>query len=193
MSIYELLDTLREHGAESHEQQLLVPHVMVTYPNRGGYPGECVMRFGKKLVCLAAFMMVPAFATAPAQYGDKDVIEYRKHIMSALNEQSKAIGQILAGTVPDDNAVAHLESLALTASVALKAFEPKAEGGEANPEVWSNWADFSKRMNELARKTADMAKVAREKGKDAGMQSIADALTCKSCHDVYRSGFDADE
>jgi len=72
----------------------------------------------------------------------------------------RGAGQILSTTVPDDNAIAHLEVLALAASMALKAFEPKVPGGEAKPEVWSNWADFAKRMNEFAQNTAAAAKTA---------------------------------
>ena len=117
---------------------------------------------------------------------DKDVIEYRTHIMHTLNEQSAALGQILSASVPDANAQAHLEAIALTASTALKAFEPKVAGGESKATVWSNWADFSKRMNDFARLTREAAKVAKEKGFTAAGPSVIDALTCKSCHDVYR-------
>lgn len=106
--------------------------------------------------------------------------------MNALNEQVAALGQILSGTIPDDNAVSHLEAIALTASTALKAFEPKAPGGEAKPQVWTDWADFSKRMNEFAQKTAEMAKTAKEQGKEAGLAKALGALNCKGCHDVYR-------
>ena len=120
------------------------------------------------------------------QADDKDVVDYREHVMNTLNEQSEALGQILSTTIPDDNVVGHLDSLALTASIALKAFESKVSGGEANPEVWSDWADFSKRMNEFAQKTAAAAKDAHEHGKDAGLADFADALTCKSCHKIYR-------
>jgi cytochrome c556 len=121
-----------------------------------------------------------------AHADDKDVIDYRQHIMNTLGEQAAALGEILSTVVPDDNAVAHINAIALTASTALKAFEPKVPGGQAKPTVWSNWPDFSKRMNELAQRTADAAKVAKEKGKDAALSNILDQLTCKSCHDVYR-------
>jgi cytochrome c556 len=79
-----------------------------------------------------------------------------------------------------------MDSLALAASIALKAFEQKVPGGEAKPEVWSNWADFSKRMNEFAQKTAAAAKDAHEHGKGAGLAQVTDALTCKKCHETYR-------
>jgi cytochrome c556 len=117
---------------------------------------------------------------------DKDVIEYRMHIMHTLNEQSAALGQILSASIPDANAQAHLEAIALTASTALKAFEPKVAGGESKAAVWSNWADFSKRMNDFARLTREAAKVSKEKGFAAAGPNIIDALSCKTCHDVYR-------
>ena len=41
-------------------------------------------------------------------------------------------------------------------------------------------------MNDFAAKTAAAAKVAKEKGKDAALTNILDALSCKSCHDIYR-------
>jgi len=116
----------------------------------------------------------------------QDVIEYRQAIMKTLNEQAAALGEILSGAVPDDNAIAHIDALAYTAATALKAFEPKVPGGESKPEVWSQWPDFSKRMNDFAQKTADMAKVAHAQGKDAGLANVMDALSCKKCHDTYR-------
>jgi cytochrome c556 len=115
------------------------------------------------------------------------VVEYREHIMNTLNEQSGALGQILSTSVPGDNTTAHLQTIALAASLALKAFVPKVPGGEAKPEVWSNWPDFSRRMTDFAQKTADMAQVAREKGNDAALANVVDALSCKSCHDTYRA------
>lgn len=117
---------------------------------------------------------------------EKDAIEYRRHIMNTLNEQSGALGQILSTAIPDDNAVIHLQAIALTASIALKAFEPKVYGGEARPDVWSNWPDFSRRMQEFADKTAAVAKIAAEQGSQSVSATVLDVLTCKACHDVYR-------
>jgi cytochrome c556 len=139
----------------------------------------------RPFVALSALALA-AFVLPSARADDKDVIEYRKHIMNTLNEQSAALGQILSTVVPDDNAAAHINAIALTASTALKAFEPKVPGGQAKPDVWANWTDFSKRMNEFAQKTAQAAKVAKEQGKEAALSNILDQLTCKSCHEVYR-------
>jgi len=158
------------------------------------------MRIKNKLPCLMAFMVFPVLADAPPgaspvapSAGDKAVIDARKHIMNTMKDQSNTLGDMMAGLKPDDDAVALMDALAQTASGALKAFEPQVQGGESKPEVWTQWADFSKRMNEFMRKTAEMSKIAHDKGKQAGLEDTADALTCKGCHDVYRTGVDTDE
>lgn len=125
-------------------------------------------------------------ASGAASASDEDAIAYRQHIMNSLQEQTAALGKIMSGAVPDDNAVAHMRALALIASTALASFEPRVPGGESKPEVWSDWADFSRRMEEFARLTAKMSQAAQEGGKDAGLEHAIEALNCKSCHDVYR-------
>jgi cytochrome c556 len=140
-------------------------------------------RIGSLIAPLATLaLLLTRIAVADPQ----DAIDYRQHIMNTLNEQAAALGEVLSGAVPDDNAIAHLDALALTAATALKAFEPKVPGGQSKPEVWSQWADFSRRMNDFAQKTATMAKVAHEQGKDAGLAQVMDALSCKKCHESYR-------
>ena len=106
--------------------------------------------------------------------------------METLKAQTAALGMIMSGAIPDDNVVAHIDIIAETAATALKAFEPKVEGGDAKAEVWAKWDDFSARMNEFAAKTAAMSKTAHEKGKDEALLQAVDALTCKQCHDDYR-------
>jgi cytochrome c556 len=142
------------------------------------------MRRQFRILCAVGFATMVVLQSA---YGDdKDVVDYREHVMNTLNEQSGAVGQILSGAVPDDNLVAHLDAIALTASIALKAFQPKVLGGEAKPDVWANWSDFAKRMNEFAQKTALTAKAAKEPGRSGVSEMIIEALSCKACHDTYR-------
>lgn len=137
----------------------------------------------KQATMLALSMLVHAVAFAEGQ----DTIDYRKHVMQTLQAQTSALGMIMSGTIPDDNAVAHMEIIAATAKTALKSFEPKVEGGDAKPEVWSNWADFSARMQDFVTKSAEMARVGREQSLDEAYTLAIDALNCKSCHDVYNS------
>jgi cytochrome c556 len=135
---------------------------------------------------LGCVMLFSVLMPGGARADDKDVIEYREHIMKTLNEQASAIGMILSGAAPDANLVEHIEIISLMADIALRSFEPKVQGGQAKPQVWTDWADFSKRMNEFARNATAVAKTAKEKGKDAATANILDALPCKSCHDIYR-------
>lgn len=118
---------------------------------------------------------------------DKDTIEYRQHIMKSLDAQVAILGMILSGAAPEDNLVSHLDTIALIAQGSLQSFQAKVPGGESTPEVWTKWADFSQRMDTFAAATLKVAKIAREQGKDAIMGEVAGALSCKSCHDVYRT------
>lgn len=135
---------------------------------------------------------VPLFS-AVAQADDEDTVAYRKHIMKTLDEQTAAIGMIFSGAIPDTNLQLHLDAIATTAAMGLSAFEPNVPGGDSMPEVWSNWDDFAKRMNEFAARTANMAKVAREQGTDHAAELAIDALDCKSCHKLYNSKRSDDE
>jgi cytochrome c556 len=138
------------------------------------------------LKMVGGVVLVAALLPSAIAADDKEIIEYRQHIMNALNAQAAALGEIMSYAIPDDNAVAHFQAIALTAKAALKAFEPKVQGGEAKPDVWNNWADFSKRMNDFVQNSEEVAKLGASQGKEAAMQRVLDALPCKSCHDVYR-------
>jgi cytochrome c556 len=139
------------------------------------------------LKILIAAVVVAGTSPAPAVGADdEDVIEYRRHIMNSLNEQAAMLGQIVSTAIPNDNVITHLDALALLASTALESFEAEVPGGKARPEVWSDWDDFSTRMNEFAEKTSEAARLAKENGKENALANILDVLSCKSCHDVYR-------
>jgi cytochrome c556 len=117
---------------------------------------------------------------------DQDVIDYREHIMKTMGEQAAAISQILEKKIPADNFAVHLQILAVTAATAKKVFEPKVVGGEAKADVWAHWTDFAKRLDELTAATAALAATAQNSDPAAAAPKIQAALTCKSCHDLYR-------
>jgi cytochrome c556 len=131
--------------------------------------------------CIACTPLTPAMAN------DEDVREYREHIMKSLNAQAAVLGQIVSTAVPPDNLQAHMDSIALLASTALAAFEPKVPGGEAKPEVWSQWPDFSKRMREFADKTAAAAQLGHTASAEEALSNMLDVMDCKGCHEVYRN------
>lgn len=133
--------------------------------------------------CVLGAALLPAAASAA---DDKEIIEYRQHIMNALNEHGASLGMIMSFAVPDDNTVGHFQVIALLAKTSLEAFEPKVQGGESKPDVWAKWPDFSKRMKEFATNSEMVAKLGAAQGKEVAMNHVLDALPCKSCHDLYR-------
>lgn len=136
---------------------------------------------GFAALCMGALLAIPALAD------DQDVIDYRQHIMKTLQDQSAALGQIMSQAAPDDNLDKHLQIIALTAATSLKAFEQKVPSEGIKDAVWSNWADFSKRMNEFAEGTAKAAQAGKA-DKNIGATQMAEVLssTCKGCHQQYR-------
>jgi cytochrome c556 len=125
-------------------------------------------------------------AALPCRADDQDVIDYRTHVMKTLGEQMGAVGMIIENKAPADNFATHLKVLAVTATQAKKAFEPKVPGGNAKPEVWSNWPDFSKRLDELVAATAELATAAQHDTVAVVGPKLRSTLKCKSCHDTYR-------
>ena len=126
-----------------------------------------------------------ALASLPLRADDQDVIDYRTHVMKTLGEQMGAIGMILENKAPPDNLGLHLKTVAVAATQAKKAFEPKVPGGNAKPEVWANWPDFSKRLDELVAATADAASAGPHESV-ASVGAKLKSVKCKSCHDTYR-------
>jgi cytochrome c556 len=138
-----------------------------------------------RLAAGVAFLAATA-SSAPVFADDQDVIDYRQHAMKSMGEQMAAIAQILQQKAPADHFATHLQTIAVIAATTLKTFEPNVAGGESKPEVWTNWADFSKRMNEFSANAAELAKAGTDGGIPAVGPKLQAALACDNCHDVYR-------
>ncbi len=135
---------------------------------------------------VAAATVAALTLSTTAQADDKDVIDYRQHIMNTMDAQTAALGQILSLAIPDENIIGHLEVIAISAQQALSSFEKEVHGGHALDKVWEDWDDFSAKMNDFSEKLTVVVQIAKEKGKDAAFANILNALSCKQCHDVYR-------
>jgi cytochrome c556 len=134
---------------------------------------------------LAAIAIVGTLLPISGHADDQDVRDYRSHIMKTLGEQFAALNQIAKGKAPAADVAVQAEVLSITAGVAKGAFTPKVTGGEAKPEVWEKWDDFSKRMDEMVAAAQDVAKAAKQGGVAAVTPKLS-SLSCKGCHDVYR-------
>lgn len=147
------------------------------------------MRRLSSVVCGAIFAtvsMAPA-AFAQMEMRDEDVIAYRQEVMKTMSAQSAAIGQILAGMVPNTLLSSHFEVMLQAIRQAKLAFEPNVEGGDSLPAVWQNWADFKGKL-EASEKAAQQAielTKADPANPQAGEAAVA-VLSCKGCHDTYK-------
>ena len=128
---------------------------------------------------VGALLPIGAFAD------DQDVRDYRVHVMKTLGEQFAVLNQIAKGQAPAADVATQAEVLNITAGMAKVAFTPKVPGGDAKPEVWDKWDDFSKRLDDLVAATADLAKAAKQGGVAAVTPKLS-GLSCKGCHDDYR-------
>ena len=139
----------------------------------------------RTLILAGGALVACSLLSLTAVADDQDAVDYREHIMKTMGEQVAAIIQMQKSQIAPTNVAVHTEILAITAATAKSAFTPKVAGGKAKPEVWANWQDFSKRLDELVVATADMNKAAKAGGLAAAAVSLQ-SLPCKSCHDNYR-------
>jgi cytochrome c556 len=142
---------------------------------------------------VAALLSV-SFTTAGAQQPPEDdrtkdpAVLYRELVMRGVGANAAAIGLIMQKKVPqDENLAMHAEAIALGAHEALKAFEPKVQGGTSKPDIWDNWQDFADRLKALETSATEVADLAKQGGVAAAQPKILDMLSCKSCHDKYRT------
>lgn len=134
-----------------------------------------------KCLALAALTCMSASAIAD----DADIIDYRRHVMISLGEQLAAINMIVAKKVPPDAFATHVKTMAIVATQAKLAFEPQVAGGKSKPEVWSNWADFAKRLDAMVAAGDELAKAAKDGNAALVGPKINTAMDCDGCHKVY--------
>lgn len=139
---------------------------------------------GAKLLLALALPLVPLSAV----HGQaEDPVLARQLVMQALDDDAEALGMIVARAVPPAKMAEHARNIAKHAKESYESFKPKAPGGSAKPEIWTNWADYSKRMEEFVVNSEKMAKIAETGDINAVTEIMIDAMPCKSCHDVYRT------
>lgn len=135
----------------------------------------------------------PAAQTPPALQTPADQTEIdaaildRQLIMQDLEKDSDTLGKIVSYEVKADKLKEVTAALAKSAKDSYESFKINAPGGGARPEVWSNWADFSARMEKFVANTEKMDKAAQNGATVATVtEMLIDALPCKECHDSYR-------
>jgi cytochrome c556 len=116
----------------------------------------------------------------------ESIIFERQQLMTRLDDNVEALGNIAAGVIPPSKLAETARAIAQDAMDARAAFEPKVPGGRSKPEVWTNWPDFSQRLQRFVDNSEKMAQVADTGNLSAVVEMMVTALPCKQCHDVYR-------
>ena len=115
--------------------------------------------------------------------------EDREAVMKQIGAAMKDGAGYATGQTPFDAAKvkAGMSGLAANAKKAQKLF-PAGSGADgktsADPKIWTNKADFDKRLAEMSR-LATVASNAKS-AEDFKPAFTAVSATCKSCHDIYR-------
>ncbi len=139
-------------------------------------------RFLKAAVAVA-LPLVP-LSTVHGQADDP--VLARQQIMQQLDEEADALGSIAARVTPPAKLAEHAHNVARLARESYESFKPNVPGGAAKPEIWANWADYSKHMEAFIANADKMAATADAGDLNGVTEQLVDALPCKQCHDVYR-------
>jgi cytochrome c556 len=134
---------------------------------------------------LVASVLIGPITTTHGKEEDLAILD-RQLIMQQLETDAEALGEIAAGLLAPDTMVERARSLAQGAKESRDSFKKNVAGGAAKTDIWENWADFSKRMDEFVANTERLAKVSESGDVTAMKDLLVDAMPCKQCHDIYR-------
>ena len=151
----------------------------------------------RKMIGLRA---AAAFAVAMALgFGALEVNDARAHdekdprhmAMESLSKNMEALSRSLRQNPPGDADHARAAELVDVANRMPALFEtpnPGENQNRAKPEIWSDWAGFSAKIDEFQKASADLATAL--KGTDPAAWSAAlqaAGRSCASCHRPYRT------
>lgn len=128
-----------------------------------------------------------------AHSGATGIVKERMDAMTEIGDSVKSVGQMLKGEAPynRERIAAAGQAIAGHAGQALTDLFPEGSlhaPSEASPEIWADWAEFSKiagTLKESAVALSDLAEAgAGEKDIAAAFGNVAG--TCKACHEAFR-------
>ena len=147
--------------------------------------------FTRTIMIIVSAIALTAGSAPSVNAEEKDYIKYRQAIMKMNGGQISAAFAILKGKVPyEEDLVTFAMGLDQTAKVLPNAFKTKTSGGKtrAKPGIWENPEDFSQKISDFQKATADFLAAARSGGIEAA-RAKAGALgdACTACHKKYRA------
>jgi len=150
----------------------------------------------------SALMLTATFAlTAKAQQAAPpgppspatQAINVRKAVFTLIGSNFKPVGEVLQGRANYESVDVPKSAgrVAFLAGLLNEAFPDNSASGDtkARPEIWSNRADFDKRVKDFQDHSAALVQVAaRDKSGSDAFKAAAAAVgqDCKGCHENYK-------
>ncbi len=140
---------------------------------------------------LAGVLSLGGVGLRAAAVKPEDAVKYRQSAYNLIKWNFAPIGAMVKGEKPyDADAVArHAAFLEVLSKMPIEGFTPGSDVGktEAKSDIWKNWAEFEKLMNNFQEETAKLNQAAKTGNEGAvKAQFSTTAKTCKTCHDKFR-------
>ncbi|KDE40555.1 MAG: c-type cytochrome [Nitrincola lacisaponensis] len=139
------------------------------------------------LTCLTASLL---FGSGMALADAAASVEYRQSVFKVVKWHMDSLGAMARGDVEfnADAAVHHARQVNAMSYMAQEGFGEGTLGGDAKPEIWSNWDQFAGGMERFQEVSGALV-VAAEEG---SLQALRPAVgqmgqTCRTCHDNFRN------
>jgi cytochrome c556 len=167
-------------------------HIM----RRKDFSAPWAIKAGCAFILAAPFSVAAVAQTPPAAAPNlaKQAIENRKAVFTLIGNNFKPIGEILRGnsTYESVDVGKYATRVSFLTGLLVEAFPDVSKSGDtqAKPEVWSNRADFDKRVKDFGDHAVALSQtVAQGGGNSDAFKAAARAVAqdCKGCHDSYRN------
>ena len=118
-------------------------------------------------------------------------VQFRQSVMRSLGYKVAGVRAMASGEVPADEAKFRKDTadVAALAGMLPEGFIPSSSSAasNANPEVWTNMADFQQKAGDLKNAADALAATAAAQGFEAAKGMVqAAGSTCGACHRPYR-------
>jgi cytochrome c556 len=149
---------------------------------------------GCTLALIAPLITAAADTAAPPPNLARQAIENRKAVFTLIGNNFRPVGEILRGTATYESVDVdkYTARVSFLAGLLSDAFPDISQTGDtqAKPEVWSNRADFDRRLNDFAQHAAALSQLTKQhNGNAEAFKAAARTVVqdCKGCHDNYRN------
>jgi cytochrome c556 len=146
----------------------------------------------QKITVAALVLASTALAAVAQQPKPEDEIKLRKSAYTLMGYNFSSLANMAQEKKPynKDEAIRNADFVALLSTVPKTFFAEGTDKGEtrAKPDIWTNKADFDKKMDRMMSETAKLPQVARNGDLAALKKQVSETgAACKACHDDYRA------